>query len=374
MFWSQILAALGWMLLAAADSAWTGMPVIAEYSRETSAYASLMQAVRVVPLPDQSLVVLHLAPAQAESGITATILRPDGTMAAEWRAADWLRQAAQQTPGDNRLRTNPGQVGQIYGATLLPETGQLAVSIGWRDAAGKSENGIALVRATGDAYVAEKVFVLSMSVRDLAPGPGNTIVACVFNASAFRSTHRSPDLLILDTDGNAVGEASFSQPERAEDAARNNAEARVIALAENRMAFVTPGLGKAFFVRIEAAGTAPGDGSLEASRKPIVRTTVESVVNLVPPAANLRPATGRISVRAIHVDEQQRVGLVFSTGAPSRPTLTLVQNTASGASEREFPMPAGLRAAYWTDGRLQAVLVNSENAVVTAIGIQTPSR
>ena len=123
----QVLALTGRMALVAAGPVSAGMPVIAEYLSDTPAYASLNRLIRVLPLPGQSLAVIHLTPSEGESGITATVLRLDGTVVAEWRAADWLRQAARQMPEDVRLRTNPAQVGQIYSVTLLPQSGQLAV-------------------------------------------------------------------------------------------------------------------------------------------------------------------------------------------------------------------------------------------------------
>src|SRR5437667_4090582 len=113
MLLGQILALTGTIALADASSAPTGMTVIAEYSRDTPAYTSLNRSVRVLPLPDQSVAVIHVTHSERESGITATVLRLDGTMVAEWRATDWLRQAAQGATGDVRLRTNTGQVGQI---------------------------------------------------------------------------------------------------------------------------------------------------------------------------------------------------------------------------------------------------------------------
>jgi len=242
------------------------------------------------------------------------------------------------------------------------------VSIGWRDSSGKSQNGIALLRATAATYVADKVFILPMSVRDLAPGPGNTIVACVFNARAFRSTHRSPTLDVLDTDGNLVAEAFFQQPVGLEDAAaRNNSDARVIALPGDRLAFVSPGLPNALFVRLEPSSDAPEGGALQPSRMGSLRTTVESVVNLAPPAAGLLPKMGMPWMRAIYVDERQRIGALYSTGTTKRPTVVLMLNTATGASETAVPVPADLRAAYWAEGQLHAITIDGEHAVVTAV-------
>lgn len=370
----QIFALAGRLVLAAANPVSAEAPVIAEYPRETPAYASFMQSLRVLPLPDQSLAVIHLTRARSESGITATVLRPDGTIAEEWRATDWVQEAAQQRPGDVRLQTNPGQVGQIYFATQLPGTGQLAVSIGWQDGAGQSENGIALVRAVSGSYVAEKVFVLPMTVRDLATGPGNTIVASVFSARAFHSTHQSPTLVVLDTDGKVVGEVFFTQPVSDEDGARNNSEARVIGLPGNRVAFVAPGLGKAFFVRIEPSTGDAKNRASQASRAVSLRANVESVMSLAPPATSLQPMTGRTLAQAIYVDEQERIGVLYSTSTASRPLLTLVQNTAAGASETGVPAPADLRAAYWADGRLQTVMMDGDRVLVKAISREALAR
>lgn len=366
MFFSQILALAGRVVLAAAAVVSVDGPVVAEYPRDTASYASFMQLIRVLPL-DHSLMVIHLTRAPSESGITASVLHPDGTIV-EWRATDWLRAAARLTPGDDRLWTQPDQVGQIYSATLLPTTGQLAVSIGWRDLAGRSENGIALVRAVGGSYVAERILVLPMTVRDLAAGPGNTIVASVFSAEAFRLTQQSPTLAVIDTDGNVTAEAlPFALPVREADAVRKTDEARVIGLSGNRVAFVTPGLGRAYFVRIESEN-GPVESSASAARHPTsMRVTIESVVNLGLPAASLQPTAGQTSVRAIYVDEQQRVGVLYSVGTRSRRTFALVLNTAASASEAAVLTPADVRAAYWADGRLHTVVIDADRVVVTGV-------
>jgi hypothetical protein len=372
LFSHHILAVIGRGALALVASASVGQ-VTAEYPSNTAAYDSFMHSIRVLSLSDHSLVVTHLTPAESESGITATVLRADGTTF-EWRASDWLEEVAQLMPSDLRLRTRRGQVGQIYSAALLPVSKRLAVSIGWRDVAGKSENGIALVRAVGRSYVAEKIFVLPMSVGDLASGPDDTIVSAVFNAVTFRTNQQTPMLAVLDTDGNVLAQGlSSALPMSEGDAARNMNDSRVIGLSENRVALVTPGLGKASFVRLERKnGDAPtGTQTVRAAN---IRVTVESVVNLGRPAAGLRSTGGQSSVRAVYVDHEQRVGVLYNTATGSGPTLALVLSSPAGASETAVVLPGSVRGAYWADGQLQTVIIDADRAVVAGIKQEATAR
>ncbi len=370
MFASYVLALIGKGAVALIASASVG-PVIAEYPSDTSVYASFTRSMRVLSLADQTLVVVHLTPSVSESGITATVLRSDGTIS-EWRASDWLAEVTQRTSADPRLQTSRGQIGQIYGATLLPASQRFAVSIGWRDIAGRSENGIALVRAVGSSYTAEKVIVLPMSVGDLAAGPEDTIICSVFSAVAFRANRQVPMLAVLDTSGNVLAQAlpsAMTMNER--DASRNMNESRVIGLSENRVAFVTPGLGKASFVRLDRINDEPPTDA-KTFRAVNVRATVESVVSLGRPAASLSSAGGKPSVRAVYVDREQRVGVLYNTLTGSEPALALVLSSPGGSSEAAVVAPGSVRGAYWADGQLRAVIIDSDRAVVAGIKQEAP--
>jgi hypothetical protein len=70
----------------------------------------------------------------------------------------------------------PRSVGQIYGAALL-ENGRLALSIGWTNAKSRNINGIAILKRELGAWRRDRVIVMPGSVRDLASGPDNTILA-----------------------------------------------------------------------------------------------------------------------------------------------------------------------------------------------------
>ncbi|MGA7616194.1 MAG: hypothetical protein WBX15_13550 [Thermoanaerobaculia bacterium] len=174
----------------------------------------LDSAMRVQPLSDGSLMVIHRLEGFEANAFGASIVQPDGSRAAI-RAKDCLPE------GDARS----GAAGQIYSGAILDDRTTLVLAIGWTNAKGRNINGLAILGKSGSTWKPRHVIVLSGSVRDIAAGPADSIAALTVTPAGGEGRARN-DLLILQTDGSILLEL---KPWGGGEDSRENAEARAIA-------------------------------------------------------------------------------------------------------------------------------------------------
>ena len=78
-------------------------------------------------------------------------------------------------------------------------------------------------------------------------------------------------------------------------------------------------------------------------------------------------------MRAVIADDQQRVGVLYSTKTTSGLVFTVVQSAPAGASESAISVPAELRAAYWANGQLVTVCLDGEAVVIREVRPAIPA-
>lgn len=184
------------------------------------AAALFENALRVVPLSDQSLLVINSSKRFEANAMVATLIGRDGQRQ-NFAATDWLPAAF----------VSPQTAGQIYSAAILDDGNTVAVSIGWTNASGRNINGIVVLDKSGQKWQPRNAIVMRGSVRDIAAGPANSIAAMTVTPDRTQAKARN-DIVLLSTAGKILMQL---QPWGKSDHNSAEAEERAIAARLQRV-------------------------------------------------------------------------------------------------------------------------------------------
>jgi len=369
MTWRELLllpALLGASVIAsAADTA--GLQVskrsVEELTAGVAATSSLSNAHRVIAFSDGSRLALHHEPNTWEkNAIGATLTMSDGKTKGFW-AENFIPEGI-----GKESRPAPHTVGQIYGGTLFSDNDTMALSLGWVDAQGKSHNAIAIRSlAKGNQNLIE----FDGTVRDVAAGPGNLLVAVAYLPGRIRGGDGSPLLIVLDTKGVIHGECCHLSPNADLHTIGDSVhKARLERVDDTHFAFYLEAQSTISSLEIAASPDAikasptpklvrwPVNASYSGAER--VDLTVKNVIQLAD--AEIVAIPDGLTT-AFHADRNGMVTLVRSYARP-RPHTTVLRYR-SGETEAEVWSPGTpWRAAYWMGDILVGVTDQGRDATV----------
>ncbi|MGH9364193.1 MAG: hypothetical protein ACRD1B_02860 [Thermoanaerobaculia bacterium] len=342
---------------------------VEELSSAVAATSSLSKAHRVIAFPDGSLLTLHHEPNTWErNAIGATLTRPDGKTKVFW-AENFVPEGIGKDS-----RPAPRTVGQIYGGTLFPDGDTMAISLGWVDTQGKSHNAIG-IRSLSKGL--QNLIELDGTVRDLAAGPGNLLLAVVYLPGRMRAGEGSPLLIALDTKGVIHGEFFRLAPNADLHTIGDSVhKARVERIDDTHFSFYQDLESTVSSLEIGASADA-----VRASPTPkLVRWPVkasysgaESVNLLVKNSIHL--ADPEIATKsaglttAVHTDKDGSVTVVRSYSQP-RPHTTVLQYRSGETDPKVWSPATPWRAAYWMGDILVGVANQGDATVLESVKFQ----
>lgn len=164
------------------------LPGLEEVSQKAAlAYNS---AIRIVSLSNGNRAVIHPVDDPVWKAIVVSLIRQN--VETVFKPAQWL--------GTEPLA--PGTAGQVF--TIAPlRNGQAVASVAWVDASHAIHMDLVVL---DPALHARSHFEVPGGVRDVAAGPGDTLLAVTFDATRHQTTKDAPLLELFSIDGKKLAE------------------------------------------------------------------------------------------------------------------------------------------------------------------------
>jgi hypothetical protein len=187
-----VLAAIALSLLFAVTDG--TVPRLEEVSPKAApAYTS---AIRIVSLADGNRAVIHPVDDPLWKAIVVSLIRQN--VETVFKPAQWLVTEP----------LVPGTAGQVF--TIAPlRNGQAVASVAWVDASRTIHMDLVVLDAV---LHARSHFEVPGGVRDVAAGPGSTLLAVTFDATRHQRTKDAPLLELFSTDGKKLAEFLSLEP------------------------------------------------------------------------------------------------------------------------------------------------------------------
>ncbi len=337
---------------------------VEELKGGTSEAVLFSQAIRVVVLPDGSRFVIRSVPARSEkNAIGASLLSTRGDARALY-AANWIRpgiSAATQMPF-------PGSLGQIYSGARFPDGRTTVVSVGWADSQGRSHNGIAVL--DGIALLRNLIEVPG-TVRDLAVGPGNTLLAVTYLTSRLQGDGGTPLLTVLDTNGVVHGEF-FPSTASADLLVPAVGHARLQGLGKNRFAFYDDLTSTVRLFQLQVPEKTAGQVSTPSVKAfpvqawflatPDATAMLETTLTL-PVSPGVLHSERPPILQSVHISPDDSVNITREIVSGGRPQTLITRYAKSGAIVGSWSPSNPWRAAFW-DGEFLTGIVNQGDLTV----------
>lgn len=308
-----------------------------EIPRDDPSSALFTRAQRVIPFADGSRFVVTLAPTATDpKAITGALVMSDRTIH-HFTGASLLPEGF----------LAPGLLGQINSAARLSAT-ELAISLGYLRPGKGAGGAIVLVTLRDGRWTTSRVIDMPTGVRDLAGGPGGTILAVTADVVRMKRDGAAPLVTILDSAGRVAGEwfdVAIANPAAA---ARNAHRARL------------QRLGNGSFALFDDASASVRTFDVVAEKDRYTATVRRTIaVGVLPPEAKSAPL---ILIKGVHVDAAGAVHIVRSfAGGDVWSTETIYGHDGSVVHRGS---PFEYRAAYWIDDALNAVIATPDALMI----------